>query len=70
MAAANQITVTIDVTGMDAVKDALARREAKISELQDVIRDYVCQHCVRDAANIKCYSCDIFSALHWDGEQA
>ena len=68
MAEAKPIKVTIDVTGMDAVRDALARREAKIADLQGVIRDNVCQHCARDSANIKCYSCDIYTALQWGEE--
>jgi len=68
--AAPPTKITIDVTGMDTVRDALARREAKIFELQEIIKDEVCSNCNIGTPGTECNECGIYDALQWDGEQA
>lgn len=62
------VTITIDVTGMDTVRDALARREAKIAELQEVIRDHVCDECGNQSPGPDCEPCSVYDALQWGVE--
>jgi len=67
--AAAPTSITVDITGLDCVKDALARREAKISELQDLIRLYVCHFCSSKEPGPDCEPCSVYDSLRWDGER-
>jgi len=68
MAEAKPVTVTIDATGVDTVRDALARREAKIAELQEIIRDHICSECGNQSPKPECDPCCVYDALQWGVE--
>lgn len=51
-------TIEINVTGFDCVKEALAQRDQKIEELQNLIRENVCGKCVLvNTRPAYCFTC-------------
>ncbi len=69
MAELKPIKVTIDVTGFDAVKEAIARREAKIDSLQEFIRERFCGPCRLLNLSIgSCEECGINEHLQWNSD--
>lgn len=66
MAEVKPIKVTIDVTGFDAVKEAIARREAKIDSLKEFIREKFCGPCNQFVCLTDCRQCPVSDQLQWD----